>query len=109
MKHNKQQVLAFFALAVLGGLTVAACPVQAGGFMTPTANTAGWGRAFGGGSLFRNDPSAAFNNPAAMAFIDRPVSQFTLNYANIDIKYKGSAYDYAGNPASITVDRKSVV
>lgn len=103
MKHNKQQVLAFFALAVLGGLTVAACPVQAGGFMTPTANTAGWGRAFGGGSLFRNDPSAAFNNPAAMAFIDRPVSQFTLNYANVDIKYKGSAYDYAGNPASITV------
>ena len=70
MKHNKQQVLAFFALAVLGGLTVAACPVQAGGFMTPTANTAGWGRAFGGGSLFKNDPSAAFYIPAAVASIN---------------------------------------
>ncbi|WP_458722552.1 outer membrane protein transport protein [Pseudomonas brenneri] len=103
MRHNKQQALAFLALAVLGGLTVVACPVQAGGFMTPTANTAGWGRAFGGGSMFKNDPSAAFNNPAAMAFIDKSVSQFTLNYANIDIKYKGAAYDYAGNPASSTV------
>lgn len=103
MRHNKQQALAFLALAVLGGLTVATCPVQAGGFMTPTANTAGWGRAFGGGSMFKNDPSAAFNNPAAMAFIDKNVSQFTLNYANIDIKYKGAAYDYAGNPASSTV------
>ncbi|WP_458729641.1 outer membrane protein transport protein [Pseudomonas brenneri] len=103
MRHNKQQALAFLALAVLGGLTVATCPVQAGGFMTPTANTAGWGRAFGGGSMFKNDPSAAFNNPAAMAFIDKSVSQLTLNYANIDIKYKGAAYDYAGNPASSTV------
>lgn len=77
-------------------------PVQAGGFMTPTSNTAGWGRAFGGGSMFKNDPSAAYNNPAAMAFIDKTISQFTLNFANIDIKYKGSAYDYSGRPMSET-------
>lgn len=103
MRHNKQQGLAVIALAVLSGLTGMVCPVQAGGFMTPTANTAGWGRAFGGGSMFKNDPSAAYNNPAAMAFIDKPLSQFTINYANIDIKYKGSASDYSGNPASSTV------
>ncbi|MFO2466354.1 outer membrane protein transport protein [Pseudomonas sp. 15FMM2] len=103
MSNKKQQAQAFFGLALLGGLLATTGPVQAGGFMAPTANTAGWGRAFGGGSMFKNDPSAAFNNPAAMAFIDKTISQFTINYANIDIKYKGSAYDYAGNPASNTV------
>ncbi|MCF4992834.1 hypothetical protein GIW60_25940, partial [Pseudomonas gessardii] len=103
MNNKKQQAQVFLSLALLSGLMLTAGSVQAGGFMTPTANTAGWGRAFGGGSMFKNDPSAAYNNPAAMAFIDKTISQFTINYANIDIKYKGSAYDYAGNPTSTTV------
>ncbi|MBH3422762.1 outer membrane protein transport protein [Pseudomonas gessardii] len=103
MNNKKQQAQALLGLALLGGLIASAGSVQAGGFMTPTANTAGWGRAFGGGSMFKNDPSAAYNNPAAMAFIDKTISQFTINYANIDIKYKGAAYDYAGNPSSTTV------
>lgn len=102
MNNKKQQVHASFSLALLGGLMIVSGAVQAGAFMTPTTNAAGWGRAFGGGSLFKNDPSAAYNNPAAMAFIDKSISQFTLNYANIDIKYKGNAYDYSGRPTAAT-------
>jgi long-chain fatty acid transport protein len=101
MNNKKQQAHAFIGLTLLGCL-VAAGAAQAGGFMTPTANTAGWGRAFGGGSMFKDDPSSAFNNPAAMAFIDKTISQFTINYADINIKYKGSAYDYSGRPMSDT-------
>lgn len=103
MNNKKQQAKGLLGLALLGGLMVSTVQVHAGGFMTPTTNSAGWGRGFGGGSLFKNDPSAAYNNPAAMAFIDKNISQFTLNYADINIKYKGSAYDYAGNPTSSTV------
>ncbi|SKA98092.1 long-chain fatty acid transport protein [Pseudomonas extremaustralis] len=103
MNNKKQQAQTFLGLALLGGLMVVAGSAQAGAFMTPTTNAAGWGRAFGGGSLFKNDPSSAYNNPAAMAFIDKNISQFTLNYANIDIKYKGNAYDYSGRPTSATV------
>ncbi|MFO6082267.1 outer membrane protein transport protein, partial [Pseudomonas aeruginosa] len=71
---------------IVGGL-FGTSQAQAGGFMVPTTNTAGWGRAMAGGSLFPNDPSAAFNNPAAMAFIDKRIAQLTINYADIDIKY----------------------
>ncbi|HHZ8773304.1 TPA: outer membrane protein transport protein, partial [Pseudomonas aeruginosa] len=46
---------------IVGGL-FGTSQAQAGGFMVPTTNTAGWGRAMAGGSLFPNDPSAAFNN-----------------------------------------------
>lgn len=102
MRNKKQPVRVLAGLVLLGGLMEVGT-VQAGGFSTPTFGAAGWGRAFGGGSMFHNDPSAAYNNPAAMAFIDKSMSQFTLTYANIDIKYKGSAYDYAGNSASSTI------
>jgi long-chain fatty acid transport protein len=70
-----------------------AAPARAGGFSTPTYGAPGWGRAFAGGSLFKNDPSSAYNNPAAMAFIDHNIAQFTIDYARIKIKYKGR-YDY---------------
>ncbi|WP_025129007.1 outer membrane protein transport protein [Pseudomonas sp. PH1b] len=99
MNNKKQRIQVVVGLAVLGGL-ISSGPVQAGGFTTPTYGTPGWGRAFGGGSLFKNDPSAAYNNPAAMAFIDHNVAQMTVDYARIKMKYKGSAYDYQGNPAS---------
>ncbi|MDP1165454.1 outer membrane protein transport protein, partial [Klebsiella pneumoniae] len=61
-----------------------------------------WGRAFGGGSLFKNDPSSAFNNPAAMAFVDKTISQFTVDYARISIKMKGQSKDYNGDPLTRT-------
>lgn len=101
MKLNKRQIEVLLGLALMGGWMVAA-PVQAGGFSTPTYGAPGWGRAFAGGSLFKNDPSSAYNNPAAMAFVDRNVAQFTVDYARIKIKYKGDAYDYAGKPISST-------
>ncbi len=102
MNNKKQQVQAVLGLALLGGLMIAA-PVQAGGFATPTYGAQGWGRAFGGGSLFKDDPSAAFNNPAAMAFIDKTIAQQTVDYARVNIKYKGNASDYKGDPTSSTV------
>ncbi|WP_248798613.1 outer membrane protein transport protein [Pseudomonas sp. MWU13-2105] len=101
MNNKKQQVQALLGLALLGGL-ITGTPAQAGGFSTPTYGAPGWGRAFGGGSLFKNDPSAAYNNPAAMAFIDQNVAQMTIDYARIKLKYSGTATDYQGNPASQT-------
>lgn len=99
MNNKKQQVQVLLGLALMGGVMVAT-PVQAGGFSTPTYGAPGWGRAFGGGSLFKNDPSSAYNNPAAMAFVDQNVAQMTVDYARIKIKYKGAANDYLGNPVS---------
>lgn len=101
MNDKKRQLQVFLGLALMGGLTTAV-PVQAGGFSTPTYGAPGWGRAFAGGSLFKNDPSSAFNNPAAMAFVDRSIAQFTVDYARVKIQYKGAAFDYAGNPISST-------
>ena len=101
MNDKRRQVRVLLGLALIGELLIA-LPVQAGGFSTPTYGAPGWGRAFAGGSLFRNDPSSAYNNPAAMAFVDRNIAQFTVDYARIRIKYKGDASDYAGSPISTT-------
>ena len=99
MNNKKQHVQVLLGLALMGGMMVTA-PVKAGGFSTPTYGAPGWGRAFAGGSLFKNDPSSAYNNPAAMAFIDHNIAQFTIDYARIKMKFKGNAYDYQGNPVS---------
>jgi len=85
------------SLAVVGAL-LGVQQAEAGAFAVPTYGTPGWGRAFAGGSLWHNDPAAAYNNPAAMAFIERPVGQVSAIYADIDLKFKGQAYDYQGNP-----------
>ncbi|BCG24511.1 hypothetical protein TUM18999_27020 [Pseudomonas tohonis] len=85
------------SLAILGAV-IGAQQAEAGAFAVPTYGTPGWGRAFAGGSVWKNDPSAAFNNPAAMAFIERPIGQVSAIYADIDMKFKGQAYDYQGNP-----------
>lgn len=101
MNNKKLPVQVALGLALVGGLMVSG-QSQAGGFSTPTFGAPGWGRAFGGGSLFKNDPSSAYNNPAAMAFIDQSVAQMTVDYARIKVKYKGGANDYLGNPISNT-------
>ena len=104
MNNKKQHARTLLGLAVVGGL-VFATSAHAGGFATPTFGAEGWGRAFGGGSMFKDDPSSAYNNPAAMAFIDHNIAQFNVDYARINIKYKGTAKDYAGNdPAKVTID-----
>lgn len=91
------------SLAVVGAL-LGVQQAEAGAFAVPTYGTPGWGRAFAGGSLWHNDPAAAYNNPAAMAFIERPVGQVSAIYADIDMKFKGQAYDYMGNPRVDTLD-----
>lgn len=91
------------SLAVLSAV-IGAQQAEAGAFAVPTYGTPGWGRAFAGGSVWKNDPSAAFNNPAAMAFIERPIGQVSAIYADIDMKFKGEAYDYAGNPRTELAD-----
>ncbi|MDQ0668786.1 MULTISPECIES: outer membrane protein transport protein [unclassified Pseudomonas] len=101
MNNKKQHARTLLGLAILGGL-MGAGSAQAGGFATPTFGAEGWGRAFGGGSMFKDDPSAAYNNPAAMAFIDHNIAQFNIDYARINIKYKGTAKDYMGKDPSVT-------
>ena len=54
MNNKKQHARTLLGLAVLAGL-VTAGQVQAGGFATPTFGAEGWGRAFGGGSMFKDD------------------------------------------------------
>ncbi|TRX76565.1 outer membrane protein transport protein [Pseudomonas mangiferae] len=97
MHKNNRNMRGWLGLAVLGGV-LGSGAVQAGGFAVPTFGTPGWGRAFAGGSLFAEDPSAAFNNPAAMGFIQNPVAQMSVHYADVDIKFRGHAYDYQGEP-----------
>jgi long-chain fatty acid transport protein len=65
MNNKKQHVQVLLGLALMGG-AMATAPAQAGGFSTPTYGAPGWGRAFAGGSLFKNDPSSAYNNPAVI-------------------------------------------
>ncbi|MGZ0715469.1 outer membrane protein transport protein [Pseudomonas palleroniana] len=101
MNNKKPHSHTLLGLALLGGLMTTG-PVEAGGFSTPTYGAPGWGRAFGGGSLFKNDPSAAYNNPAAMAFIDSTIAQQTVDYARVKIKYSGQAFDHNGNPVTNT-------
>lgn len=104
MNNKKHYARSVLGLAIVSAL-IASGAAQAGGFATPTFGAEGWGRAFGGGSMFKDDPSSAYNNPAAMAFIDHNVAQFNVDYARINIKYKGTAKDYAGNdPAKVTLD-----
>lgn len=102
MSNKKNHARTLLSIAVLGGLMAGVPSVQAGGLSTPTYGAPGWGRAFGGGSLFKNDPSSAFNNPAAMAFVDKTISQFTVDYARISIKMKGQSKDYNGDPLTRT-------
>lgn len=97
---RKRSLLSLAVLSAVIGVQQA----EAGAFAVPTYGTPGWGRAFAGGSVWKNDPSAAFNNPAAMAFIERPIGQVSAIYADIDMKFKGQAYDYQGAPRVDHID-----
>src|SRR6201996_1115395 len=65
-------------------------------FQLPVTNAAGSGRAFAGGSLWQNDPSAAYNNPAAMAWLTGPVMQSTWIGIDISAQFHGSTTDAFG-------------
>ena len=90
---------ASLALAVAGALALP-LRAQAGSFQLPTDNAAGWARANAGGSLFANDPTAVYNNPAAMAFFDGAVVQVTGTGIRPSAEFEGEFRDQQGNPVS---------
>ena len=90
---------ASLALAVAAALAVP-LRAEAGSFQLPTDNAAGWARANAGGSLFANDPTAVYNNPAAMAFFDGPVLQLTGTGIRPSAKFEGTTLDQQGNPTT---------
>jgi long-chain fatty acid transport protein len=90
---------AALALAVAVALVVPMA-AQAGAFQLPTDNAAGWARANAGNSLFPDDPTAAFNNPAAMSFFSGPVVQATGTMIRPQSQFSGQTLDIDGNPIS---------
>ncbi|TAM41652.1 MAG: long-chain fatty acid transporter [Rhodanobacter sp.] len=90
---------ASLALAIAGALALP-LRAQAGSFQLPTDNAAGWARANAGGSLFANDPTAVYNNPAAMAFFTAPVLQITGTAIRPSAKFEGEFKDQQGNPVT---------
>jgi long-chain fatty acid transport protein len=103
-RHTFQRFTRFgaqasLALAVAVALTVP-LRAEAGSFQLPTDNAAGWARANAGGSLFANDPTAVYNNPAAMAFFNGPVLQVTGTGIRPSAEFEGEFRDQAGNPTT---------
>lgn len=102
-RQTKQQIIRFgsasLALAVVSALALPLC-AQAGSFQLPTTNAAGWGRAGAGGSLFPDDVTAAYNNPAAMAFFDAPLVQVTGTGIRPSSEFHGEFRDEQGNPTT---------
>jgi long-chain fatty acid transport protein len=90
---------ATLALAVVSALAMPLL-AQAGSFQLPTSNAAGWARAGAGGSLFPDDPTSAYNNPAAMAFIDAPMLQVTGTGIRPSSEFHGEFRDQQGNPTT---------
>jgi long-chain fatty acid transport protein len=103
-RHHPQHLIrlgtqASLALAVAGALALP-LRAQAGSFQLPTDNAAGWARANAGGSLFANDPTAVYNNPAAMAFFTAPVLQVTGTGIRPSAQFEGQFNDQQGNPVT---------
>jgi long-chain fatty acid transport protein len=90
---------ATLALAVVSALSLPLV-AQAGSFQLPTTDAAGWGRAGAGGSLFPDDVTAAYNNPAAMAFFDAPMVQVTGTGIRPSAQFDGQFKDQQGNPTT---------
>ena len=90
---------ATLALAVVTALALPLC-AQAGSFQLPTTNAAGWARAGAGGSLFPDDATAAYNNPAAMAFFDAPLLQVTGTGIRPSAQFQGQFRDQQGKPTT---------
>ena len=92
-------VRAVLAMAVVSAFAVPMA-AHAGAFQLPTDNAAGWARANAGGSLFPDDPTAAYNNPAAMAFFSAPVLQATATFIRPSAEFNGTSQDIDGNPVT---------
>lgn len=90
---------ASLALAIAAAL-ILPLRAEAGSFQLPTDNAAGWARANAGGSLFANDPTAVYNNPAALAFFTGPVLQTTITGIRPSASFEGQFRDQQGNPVT---------
>jgi long-chain fatty acid transport protein len=104
-QHDSHRLLARFGTQASLALAVAAALIlplraEAGSFQLPTDNAAGWARANAGGSLFANDPTAVYNNPAAMAFFTAPIMQVTATGIRPSARFEGQFKDQQGNPVS---------
>lgn len=103
-RHTLQSLTRFGSQASLAVAVAVALAVplraEAGSFQLPTDNAAGWARANAGGSLFANDPTAAYNNPAALAFINAPMLQVTGTGIRPSAQFVGEFRDQQGNPVS---------
>jgi len=93
--HSKALAVTALTLALA---TAWAVPEQAhaAAFQLPVTNAAGYGHSFAGGSLWQNDPSAVYNNPAAMAWFTGPVAQGTWIGIDISAQYHGATTDAFG-------------
>ena len=103
-RHTLQRITrlgvqASLALAVATALTIP-LRAEAGSFQLPTDNAAGWARANAGGSLFPDDPTAVYNNPAAMAFFTAPLLQVTGTGIRPSAEFQGQFRDEQGNPVT---------
>lgn len=90
-------------IAITAAIVAAmALPVlaQASSFQLPVGSAATLGRAGAGGSLYDNDPTAAYSNPAALGFITESVHETTFMGLRPTAKFQGSFTDYAGRPIS---------
>ena len=90
------------AMAVAAALTLPT-RANAGSFQLPTDNAAGWARANAGGSLFPDDPTAAYNNPAAMAFFDATMLQVTGTGIRPSSQFHGQFNDVNGIRSVATI------
>ena len=104
-RHTLQRITrlgtqASLALAVAAALTIP-LRAEAGSFQLPTDNAAGWARANAGGSLFPDDPTAVYNNPAAMAFFTAPLLQVTGTGIRPSAEFQGQFRDEQGNPCEV--------
>lgn len=91
--RSLQVYRALQATTLAGALLAALIPsqrTQAAAFQLPVTNAAGFGRAFAGGPLWQNDPSAAYNNPAAMAWFTGPVAQGSWIGIDIHAQFHGT-------------------
>jgi long-chain fatty acid transport protein len=84
----------------IAALLAAPLTARAASFQLPTTSAAGWGRASAGGSLYPNDPTAAYNNPAAMVFFGASALQVTATGIRPSAEFHGSFRDQQGNPVS---------
>ncbi|GGA11391.1 outer membrane protein transport protein [Dyella caseinilytica] len=102
--HSKPDKTGYGSRSILALAVVSAFafPViaQASAFQLPTDNAAGWARANAGGSLFPDDPTAAYNNPAAMAFFSAPVLQATATMIRPSAQFNGQVLDVDNNPTT---------